>query len=110
MSHVVGNVVINCFVCILLITFCFYRDNIFAGLQIKLGPAGTVSAKNQTDSDSMSVMSLGQQSQMETKAEKRKKKHAELLKSKVFFYPLHLKFRYPSRGSKGDVEGAENES
>ncbi|XP_050713270.1 ribosome biogenesis protein SLX9 homolog [Eriocheir sinensis] len=56
------------------------RDNIFAGLQIKLGAAGTLPATKQVEPDNMSVVSLGQQSQMEPKAEKRKKRRMELLK------------------------------
>ena len=59
------------------------RDNIFAGLQIKLQTVEHVSTANYMESDNMSVVSMGQQSQIETKMEKRKKKRKELLKSKL---------------------------
>lgn len=76
---------ILCFIWSVIIIF-FYRDNIFAGLQIKLGSAGTLPATKQVEPDTMSVVSLGQQSQMEPKAEKRKKRRMELLKSKLQYH------------------------
>ncbi|XP_063886390.1 uncharacterized protein LOC135114417 [Scylla paramamosain] len=55
------------------------RDNIFAGLQIKLQKLEDVPAPSHVESDNMSVTSVSQQSWSGTKADKRKKRHQELL-------------------------------
>lgn len=55
------------------------RDNIFAGLQIKLQKVEGVPAPSHAESDNMSVTSVSQQSQLGTKADKRKKRRQELL-------------------------------
>ncbi|XP_063851867.1 ribosome biogenesis protein SLX9 homolog isoform X2 [Scylla paramamosain] len=55
------------------------RDNIFAGLQIKLQKLEDVPAPSHVESDNVSVTSVSQQSWSGTKADKRKKRHQELL-------------------------------
>ncbi|KAG0714815.1 Protein FAM207A [Chionoecetes opilio] len=55
------------------------RNNIFAGLQIKLQTVPEVTTKC-VDSDSLSVVSGGQQSQVDTKIGKRKRRREDLLK------------------------------
>ncbi|XP_045128796.1 protein FAM207A-like [Portunus trituberculatus] len=55
------------------------RHNIFAGLQIKLQEVENTPAPSHVEGDNMSVASVSQQSQLGTKADKRKKRHQELL-------------------------------
>ncbi|MPC35571.1 hypothetical protein E2C01_028996 [Portunus trituberculatus] len=57
------------------------RHNIFAGLQIKLQEVENTPAPSHVEGDNMSVASVSQQSQLGTKADKRKKRHQELLEN-----------------------------